>query len=339
MRFGLVFNCTSEREWNRPWDQVYREVLEQCQAAEALGYDHVWLTEHHFMENGYCPSLLTVAAAVAARTTRIKIGTWVLLLPLHNALRVAEDAAVVDAISGGRLILGVGLGYRLEEFNVLGIDRKDRVGRMEEGIEVMRLAWTQDRFSYTGEHYQLQNLTVTPKPVQPGGPPIWMAARGVKPARRAAKFGCSLALAAGGGFEEHAVWERELRLQGRDPRDFQVMNYYDTFVTDDVEATKAELMQAEGPRPEGPTDLRIHYREANDHPRDAEWFKRPEPNAVQRLPIMGNGEHCARELRRRRDRVPATDIVMFPPLGLPFERRVHYMERFAKEVMPRLADD
>jgi len=171
---------------------------------------------------------------------------------LHNALRVAEDAAVVDAISGGRLILGVGLGYRLEEFNVLGIDRKERVSHMEEGIEVMRKAWAQDRFSYTGEHYPLQNLTVTPKPVQPGGPPIWMAARGVKPARRAAKFACSLALAAGGGFEEHAVWERELRSQGRDLRDFQVMNYYDTCVTDDVEATKAELMQAEGPRPEGP---------------------------------------------------------------------------------------
>src|SRR5947209_5764765 len=98
MRCGLVLNCTNPAPWRRPWDRVYAEVLEEAAAAESMGYDHVWLSEHHFLEDGYCPSLLAVAAAIAARTRRIKIGTWVLLLPLHNALKVAEDTAVADCI-------------------------------------------------------------------------------------------------------------------------------------------------------------------------------------------------------------------------------------------------
>ncbi len=132
----------------------------------------MWLSEHHFLEDGYLPSLLPIAAAAAARTKRLLIGTSVLLLPFHNALRVAEDAAVVDIISGGRFMLGVGLGYRLEEFRTFGVPVKERVARLEEGLEVIRRAWTQERVTFHGRYYHLDGVTVTPKPVQQPHPPI-----------------------------------------------------------------------------------------------------------------------------------------------------------------------
>lgn len=140
VRFGISFDCTNPKPWFKPWERLYAEVVEQVQAAESMGYSHVWLPEHHFLENGYGPGQFAMLAAWAVRTSRINIGTWVLLLPLHNALLVAEQAALVDDLSHGRLILGVGLGYRLEEFRALGIRREERPARMEEGVEVLRLA-------------------------------------------------------------------------------------------------------------------------------------------------------------------------------------------------------
>src|SRR5205085_7172944 len=106
--------------------------------------DTVWLTEHHFAEDGYSPSLLTLAGAVAASTRRVRIGTFLLLLPLHNAVRVAEDAATVDVISRGRFDLGVGKGYAPHEFRGYGISLKERPSRLEAGIDVLRGIWTQD---------------------------------------------------------------------------------------------------------------------------------------------------------------------------------------------------
>src|SRR5208282_4512698 len=117
---------------------LYRESLAQAEAAEQLGFDSIWLTEHHFTDDGYLPSLLPVAAAIAARTRRVTIGTFVLLAPFYHPLKLAEDAAVVDVLSGGRLRLGLGQGYRAEEFEGFGVPRKQRLSRTLETIEILR---------------------------------------------------------------------------------------------------------------------------------------------------------------------------------------------------------
>ena len=140
MEFGLLYDFRNPPQWRLPNERLYAQTIEQVVFAEQLGFDAVWISEHHFLEDGYCPSLLAVAAHIAARTSRMRIGTSVLLLPFHDPLRVAEDAATVDILSGGRLDLGIGLGYRAEEFEVFGVPRRQRPSRFEESLAILRQA-------------------------------------------------------------------------------------------------------------------------------------------------------------------------------------------------------
>ena len=222
--FGLAFNFRNPEPFKVPPAQFYEEMFQQIEYAEELGFDTVWLPEHHFSpDDGYDPNPLTVAAAIAARTERIKIGTWLLLLPLHNALEVAEQAALVDIISGGRLQLGLGLGYRKEEFDAFGIARRARAGRMEEGLEVIRRALGNEQFSFKGRHYNIENGSVYPKPIQQPLP-LWVGARSEPAARRAARHDASLLLIDVGGNAKatYDVYAETLRERGRDPADYGV---------------------------------------------------------------------------------------------------------------------
>src|ERR1041385_9110651 len=142
MDIGLLFPVRNPPQWRKPFPQFYAEQLRQTQIAESLGYRTVWLTEHHFAEDGYSPSLLPIAGAIAGMTSRVRIGTFLLLLPLHNAVRVGEDAATVDVIANGRFDLGIGKGYARHEVLSYGIPRKERPSRFEAGIDVIRGTWT-----------------------------------------------------------------------------------------------------------------------------------------------------------------------------------------------------
>jgi alkanesulfonate monooxygenase SsuD/methylene tetrahydromethanopterin reductase-like flavin-dependent oxidoreductase (luciferase family) len=148
VNFGIMFPFRNSPQSVMPFPKLYQKHLDLTVTAEELGYDTVWLTEHHFVEDGYASSLLPIAAAIAARTHKIRIGTFVLLLPLHDVLRVAEDAATVDIISNGRFDLGVGQGYRVDEFTGFQIPRRERGPRLEEGAEVIRRAWTKKKWSF-----------------------------------------------------------------------------------------------------------------------------------------------------------------------------------------------
>src|SRR6266545_3889624 len=148
----------------RTFVQEYREIVDLARLAETLGFESAWVSEHHGSGDGYMPSLLPTLAAFAAATEHIKLGTGVVLTPFHHPLRLAEDAATVDLISGGRLILGLGLGWREEEFRMFDIPMAERGRRTAETIEVLRLAWTGERFSYAGQHISLDRVQVTPRP-------------------------------------------------------------------------------------------------------------------------------------------------------------------------------
>jgi alkanesulfonate monooxygenase SsuD/methylene tetrahydromethanopterin reductase-like flavin-dependent oxidoreductase (luciferase family) len=157
----------------RPDGERYREALELAAEAERLGFDSVWLSEHHFFADGYTPSLLVQAAAIAARTTSIAIGTGVLLAPLHNPVRLAEDAATVQLLADGRLILGIGQGWRREEFDGLGMPYAGRHDRLAQIVGTLRDAWAEG--------------PITPKP-EPA-PAIWIGGMTEPAVRRAARLG------------------------------------------------------------------------------------------------------------------------------------------------------
>ena len=195
MKFGLVYDFRNPPPpigSARPLPGLYAAMLEQIQLAESWGYDDIWLTEHHFLDDGYLPSLLPMAAAVAARTSRVTIGTFVVLMPFHHPIRLAEDCAVVDNISNGRLLFGPGVGYRRGEFTTFGIDRRLRGSITEEAVEIMIKCWTEEQFSYHGKHFHFDDVRCTPKPAQKPRIPVWFGATQGDALRRAARLGDGL---------------------------------------------------------------------------------------------------------------------------------------------------
>src|SRR5467141_3408186 len=151
IRFGLWYDFRNPAQWRQPADRLYREILDQIAWGENNGFDDVWLSEHHFIEDGYLPSVLPVAAAIAARTKRIRIAPGVLLMPFHNPMRLAEDIAVVDVISGGRLELGVGAGYKLEEFESFGVPFNERGSRTNEALGIIRRLLSGETVTFKSE--------------------------------------------------------------------------------------------------------------------------------------------------------------------------------------------
>jgi alkanesulfonate monooxygenase SsuD/methylene tetrahydromethanopterin reductase-like flavin-dependent oxidoreductase (luciferase family) len=185
--FGLI-TCQRYPGDERTDVELYAEAIDLAVEAERLGFDSVWTSEHHFVDDGYLPSVLPLSAAIAARTERITIGTGVLLAPLHEPIRVAEDAAVVDLISGGRVILGLGIGWRVEEFEGLHVPMSERGARLEDDVEVYRRAWRGELVT-GGRRGRYPNVSVRPMPARPGGPPIWIGGSEEPALRRAGRLG------------------------------------------------------------------------------------------------------------------------------------------------------
>jgi probable F420-dependent oxidoreductase len=172
---------------SRSYSEEYREIIQLARLIEESGLDGAWVSEHHFSADGYLPSLLPMMAAFAAVSERIELGTGVILAPFHDPLRLAEDFAVVDQISGGRTICGLGIGWREEEFREFNIDVSSRVRRLTEMVEVLRLAWGTDRFDFNGRYYRYSGVAVTPKPARI--PPILIGGFVDEAIRRAGRIG------------------------------------------------------------------------------------------------------------------------------------------------------
>lgn len=177
MKFGIWHDFRNPARWHRPYDVLYGENLAQITWAEELGYESVWVSEHHVTDEGYLPSVFPMLAAIAQRTTTMRIGSAILLGPFQHPIRFAEDVAVVDQLSAGRLEVGLGVGYRASEFDALGVPIGERAARTEELVEVARRAWADG--------------TVTPPPHQEPEPPLWIGGSTPAAARRAARLGCN----------------------------------------------------------------------------------------------------------------------------------------------------
>lgn len=183
MLFGIRFDLRNPAFSGVATADRYRAALEMAEWVDRRGGLYVSLSEHHGCDDGYLPSALVMAAAIAARTSKVRIGINALIAPFHDPLRLAEDAAVVDLLSGGRLDLTIGGGYVGEEFAMFGVDLAERPARVRETVATLRAAWTGEPFSFRG-----RTVRVLPAPVQPGGPRITLGGSSEAAARRAARI-------------------------------------------------------------------------------------------------------------------------------------------------------
>jgi alkanesulfonate monooxygenase SsuD/methylene tetrahydromethanopterin reductase-like flavin-dependent oxidoreductase (luciferase family) len=336
---GLLVSFRNPPQWRIPYPEFYAEQLRQTQVAEELGYDQIWLTEHHFSEDGYSPSLFPLAAAIAARTTSIRIGFYLLLLPLHHPVAVAEGATAIDLLSDGRFDLGVGQGYARGEFAGYGINRAERAGRLEEGITAIRGMWTQDPFSQKGKYFDLADVSITPKPVQSPHPPIWVGAMAPKAVERAARLGCHyLGL---GEPENQEIYDGTLRAAGRNPADYSAaqlrwvhvaanqdqawddsqehIHYLLSMYARWLDLADQESDYTGAPRIPAPADLR--YAD----------------NRLLGSPLIGTPDQVAEGISELTKSCRTTHLVLGMHLpGLEPAKVQRSMELFAKEVMPAL---
>jgi probable F420-dependent oxidoreductase len=329
--FGLWYDFR-QRLPLEDYERFYAECFEEIEESERLGFTGLWLSEHHFVDDGYLPSPLVVAAAIAARTRRLTIGTNVLLLPMHHPLRVAEDAAVVQLISGGRFVLGVGQGYVQHEFEALGFDRKYRPSLLEEGIEVIKRAWEEGRTGYEGKRWRFDDLPFEPRPEK--RPPIYVGAFADPAIDRAVRLADGFLASTGGGAlaDTYRRVKEALARHGRDDEDFPFVASGVVYVHEDPERAFADVAPA------------ISYQRS----RYAEWGTdrdrpRPEPIRPEDLPweryLVGSPDEVAEGLIRLHQEVPYDHYCFWGRLpGITHEQALANARLFASEVMPKVRD-
>jgi alkanesulfonate monooxygenase SsuD/methylene tetrahydromethanopterin reductase-like flavin-dependent oxidoreductase (luciferase family) len=340
LRFGLQWSFRNPAYARVPWDELYRDHLDLIAESEALGYDHAWLTEHHFVDDGYSPSLFTIAGAIAARSTRIRIGTFLVLLPLHNPVEVAENTATLDLISGGRFDLGVGLGYRKAEFENQGISRAGRGARMEESLEVVRRLLDGETVTFDGKHVKVRDLRIVPPALQRPHPPMWVGASVPKAIERTGRMGFHYML--GGPADRIGLYDEALRAHGHDPQDFNVAGMRPVYVAPSRE--EAWEVVARGLHHTASCYL-DWFIEANDNP-DADYAKIRIP-AVDEIireqsfdffgenALVGTPADVIEQLEDYLSRGRVTHLVCKLSLpGMTTEQIRTGMELFANEVMP-----
>jgi alkanesulfonate monooxygenase SsuD/methylene tetrahydromethanopterin reductase-like flavin-dependent oxidoreductase (luciferase family) len=333
LRFGVAYDFRNPPGSGLSNPELYAGVLAQAELVDRLGYDQIWITEHHFVEDGYVPSFVAVAGAIAARTKSVRISSDILLLPFAHPLRLAEDLAVLDVLSNGRMELGVGMGYALHEFRAFGISRRERVSRTEEGIAVLQQAWKGERFDHHGKHWNFEGACVRPRPVQPGGPPLWLAAMSEAGARRAARYGLNL-LPQGDRRFVLDPWRADLAATGRSPDDFRVGLIRPWLVTSDRARDWPRIREAERYRDK----MYAEWLTASGDDVTLAWAgPAADVRPIPQTWIIGDADEVYDELARFVAEFGITDVVTWGAApGVAPEAMNESLERFAREVMPRL---
>ena len=336
--------------------QIIREQMSLMYEAENLGFDSVWPAEHHFSEYGYCASPQVSLAAVAARTKRIRLGTGVVVLPFHNPIRVAEDFAFLDLMSDGRVDLGVGRGYQPMEYRGFGIETKQEQSReiFDEAIRLIRACWTQERVTFNGKHYQVNDLEVRPKPLQQPHPPIYMACLSPATFALAGQYGFNVLMSGAFGLSPEgakqgiADYRAARKAAGFDPATGQIALLLKLYVADTMDGARKDYA--------GPVTW--YYRTIAKYvapPPDQAPVKSYEMYAATRraaetldfdaladgpLMVCGDVDHCVEKLRRVAQEYGFNELLCWTRIGgLETRKVLRAMELMSGDVMPRLRND
>ncbi len=351
MQFGMFYLFSDFGDI--PQDQVFNEVLEEIEYAEELGFDSIWLPEHHFEVYGMLGNPLTFAAAIAQRTKRMKIGTAIMVLPFQHPLRVAEDAALVDALSGGRLLLGLGRGYQPPEFHGFGIPQENSSAMFTEAFEILQRALSGEKFTYDGQFWKIEEPTeIFPKPIQKPHPPFYLASVTPRSLEVAARHGMSLLRApqfsdldtVSAAFE---TYKEKMREYGGDPDKLDQPLSVRTYVAPTDEEAKAAtshavwfykllatLLPGAPGRPAPPSGY-------ENYPRDPGVLSEiTEDQVWERGTCFGSPERVTELMKRYMHALGTSHFMVQMRIGgLEHDKVMRSMELFARHVMPALREE
>jgi probable F420-dependent oxidoreductase len=317
---------------------VYEETIALAVEAERLGLSSVWTTEHHFVDDGYMPSLAVVSGAIAAATDTIEIGTGVILAPLHHPLRLAEDAATVSLLSKGRFTLGLGLGWSEIEFDGLGA-RIDQRGRaMEEVLTLLPQAWTGQPFTHQGRMYSFPELAIRPAPS--ARIPI-LVGGGAEPAiRRAARLADGLfSNASANGFLRQLEWVRdECDRIGRDPSELRIVHYSVILPGASADDAWARYTNPLWQMTWKYTDMEASANRPGPPPSAPAITENDRGALLRRATIAGSSEEIVESLLELREQagVPVEFVARSYFPSLEYQAQVELMQQLAEEVAPRV---
>lgn len=330
LTFGYLYDFRNPPQWRRPWEALYAETLDVIAETEKLGFGGAWVPEHHLAADGYMPSPLVTLAAVAARTRTMRIGSGVALAPLYNPVRFAEDCAVLDILSNGRLDMGLAIGYRKRETAAFGVDFTRRGARFDEFLEIVTRLWAGETVDFAGKHFQIKGAEVRP-PTPRGRIPLYIGGFAEKAMERVARYGQGYI----GSPDVCQLYADKLRELGKDPASVPIrVTGLTVVVARDPEAAMAELAP--------------HFLHVNNS--YSEWNAEDQALGMHGMQVKTLDEYKASgELRivtpdkaiamfkGLQARMPIEHFMMALPPGLPAKRFLDYAEVFAKDVMPAFA--
>jgi alkanesulfonate monooxygenase SsuD/methylene tetrahydromethanopterin reductase-like flavin-dependent oxidoreductase (luciferase family) len=335
VKFFINILTTYFPEIDPPYDAYYRRILEEVELAEELGWECFMFNEHHFLGyGGMVPNPAVLLAAAAARTSKIRLGPCIAILPLRHPLQTAEDYALIDALSGGRLEFGIGSGNTELDYRVFGIDRATHRERCDEALEIILNAWSRERSSHAGDFWRFEEIALYPRPVQQPHPPIWVAGTSVESLEWAGRRGFHVMTVGhphapekvGPGVE---AWKKALADQGIDPKERRCQLHVRTHVNESAERAR-----------EIATAAIVRYDEISRIGRKSSLTASPAEYDWSGMLAQGRNNYgapdeCIRQIQNAaRNYYFDTLTTTFNFGGIPHDEVMKSMRLFAREVMP-----
>jgi probable F420-dependent oxidoreductase len=333
MKVG-VFLGSQQRGEDDPVRRV-GEYVEQVRLMAAAGYDSVWLGQHYVTAPEQYFQPMPLLGRLAAEVGEMTLGTNLILLPLHHPVEIAEQFATLDALTGGRIVLGVGLGYREEEFAAFGIPIRTRVGRMTESVEIIKRLWTEDGVTYQGKYYRLTHVSIRPRPVQKPRPPLWIGATSEPAIRRAAVYGDAWMAAPSDTvprMKELLALYRQARAEAGLPPAADFAKILDMYVA----PTREQAWR------EGAPAIAEKYRSyaawgLGGAQSDGQGLDLAIEELARDRFLIGDPDDCIREFRRHRDELGVTHLmirVQFP--GMTHRQVMSCLGLVGERILPEL---
>jgi luciferase family oxidoreductase group 1 len=324
----------------RPSEEIYARAIDIAQAAETLGFRNIWLAEHHFSTYGYLARPAQLATFIAAKTTRLRVGTAVIVVPLHHPLVIAEEIATLDLLAGGRVDIGLGRGYQHYEFERLGLELDSARARWEESVDIILKAFSGEPFTYDGKLFKIPETTIFPQPFQKPHPPIWVTAQSPESIEATVRRGFNVLT---GGFgvpiERMADFRRlfdRLVAEAKPARMPDVGVQRAVYVTDSVADARAAAEEARW-NMRVTLSLRNHYeRVERGRAIPVPMPKEPDvDDLLDRFLVIGTPDTVIRQITRIKELVGISHFNCSFWFGdLEHPRILKSMELFAREVMP-----